>query len=151
MADHVLSLTPGAKYYAGADLPFYVSRGMVDSYLTGHGFRDIQWFDRKDALPAGVNPQEDPLYSDDWTEWASATYAGSQPTSLDPPGDPAWVSILTPSSAKASKNATKPAALPAATIATTKTNTTQTKAVVGLASMAVTAVVTGLLVALLRK
>lgn len=149
MADHVLNLTPGAKYYAGADLPFYLSRGMVDSYLTGKGFTGIQWFDRKDALPAGVNPQEDPLYSDDWTEWASATYAGAQPLSLDPPGDPAWVVLEQAPTGQASKEA-KPAALPAATAAAA-TDTKSTKAAVGLASMAVTAVVTGLIVALLRK
>ena len=149
MADHVLNLTPGAKYYAGADLPFYLSRGMVDSYLTGKGFTNIQWFERKDALPAGVNPQDDPLYSDDWTEWASATYAGAQPLSLDPPGDPAWVVLEPVTTGKASKG-TKPAALPAATAAAA-TDTKSTKAAVGLASMAVTAVVTGLIVALLRK
>lgn len=148
MADHVLNLTPGAKYYAGADLPFFLSRGMVDSYLTGKGFTNIQWFDRKDALPEGVNPQTDPLYSDEWTEWASATYSGPQPLSLDPPGDPAWVVIE--SASKPPKDATKPAALPAA-VAAPKVDTKQTKAVVGLASMAVTAVVTGLIVALLRK
>lgn len=103
-----IPLIPGATYYAGADLPFYVSRSMVSGYLEGRGFTNIRWHDRDEALPASLDPQRDPQYSDDWTEWAEATYRGSGSGVLAPPASPAWLRVELP----ATTGQTPPAATP---------------------------------------
>ena len=101
-----IPLLSGATYYAGANLPFYVSHGMVTNYLEGKGFRNVQWHDRDVPLPSTVAPPQGLAdYSDDWDEWASAEYSGPS-GALDPPASPAWVKVDLP--------AVKPAAqLPA--------------------------------------
>lgn len=102
-----IPLISGATYYAGANRPFYVSRGMVTNYLENKGFRSVRWHDRDERLPAGIVPQSLADYDDDWDEWVTAEYAGPS-GSLDAPASPAWVKIELP--------AAQPAAqLPAAT------------------------------------
>jgi hypothetical protein len=94
-----IPLIAGAKYYAGANLPFYVSRSMVTGYLEGKGFSAIRWHDKGDAMPAGLDPMKDPQYSDDWDEWAEATYAGTGSGVLQPPASPAWLRVELPAAA----------------------------------------------------
>lgn len=111
-----IPLIPGATYYAGADLPFYVSRAMVTNYLEGKGFRGVRWHDREDALPGGLDPSKDPQYSDDWDSWAEAEYSGSGSGVFDPSASPSWIRVELPAVAPSPV-----IALPAATPGTTGT------------------------------
>lgn len=106
-----LPLVRGAKYYAGANLPFYVSRAMVTDYLEGKGFQSVRWHDRDEPLPAFLDAKRDPQYSDDWDSWAEAEYMGTTAGVLDPPASPAWMRIELPVSATAPV-VTLPAATP---------------------------------------
>jgi hypothetical protein len=103
-----IPLIAGARYFAGANLPFYVSRAMVTGYLENRGFRNVRWHDRETALPGGLDPTKDPQYSDNWDEWAEAEYSGLGSGVLDAPADPAWLRVELPAAV------TAPIALPAA-------------------------------------
>lgn len=75
MAERVVRLVDGARYYAGVDLPFFVPRSVVTAAARDMGFRDVTWHDRDRAPP--VDPaRADPQYSDDWDEWATGVYRG---------------------------------------------------------------------------
>lgn len=111
-----IPLIVGAHYYAGANLPFYVTRSMVTGYLEGKGFRGVRWHDRDAALPGSLDPKRDPEYSDDWDSWAEAEYSGNGSGVLDPPASPAWLRVELPAIASAPV-----IALPAATPGTTGT------------------------------
>lgn len=111
-----IPLIVGAKYYAGASRPFYVTQSMVTGYLEGKGFRAVHWHDRDEALPAGLDPAKDPEYSNDWDEWAEAEYSGSGSGVLDPPAAPKWLRVELPAVAP-----NPVIALPAATPGTTGT------------------------------
>lgn len=91
-----IPLIAGAKFYAGADLPFYISKSMVTSWLNARGFSAVKWHDRKEPLPNAIDPTADPTYDDVWDYWAEATYTGSQGGQLTPPADPAWLRIELP-------------------------------------------------------
>ncbi len=106
-----IALVPSSKYWAGASRPFYVSQGMVTSYLTGKGFTNVRWHKRSEALPTDVVPSQDSSYDDDWDEWVSAEYSG--PTgSLNPPTTIPWLIVHMPSVAQPTP-ATTPAPAPA--------------------------------------
>ena len=90
-----IPLIPGSRLYAGASLPFIVSKSMVTNWLTARGFRNVVWHERDEALPTGIVPRLDPGYDDDWDLWATADYSG--PTgSLEPPADPSWMRVVLP-------------------------------------------------------
>lgn len=91
-----IALVPGAKYFAGANRPWYVGQGMVTSYLQGKGFANVQWFKRAEPLPAGVVPRQSTTYSDDWDEWVSGEYHGPL-GSLSPPVALPWFIVHLPS------------------------------------------------------
>jgi hypothetical protein len=91
-----IPLIVGATYYAGANLPFYVSRSMVTNYLKGKGFVGVRWHDREDPLPTTLDPTKDPSYDDDWDSWAEAQYQGNMSGVLDPPASPAWLRVQLP-------------------------------------------------------
>lgn len=77
MASRTYQLEQGAKYYAGADIPWYVPTSIVTQGAHDLGFRGIKWHDRgKEALPPGIDPRSDGAYSDAWEEWAEGMYAG---------------------------------------------------------------------------
>lgn len=91
-----IALVKGSKYWAGANRPWIVSRGMVTGYLEGKGFGNVVWHDREEPLPTTVNPRSDRAYDDDWDEWVSADYQG--PTgSLNPPAQVSWLVAHLPS------------------------------------------------------
>lgn len=91
-----IPLIIGSKIYAGANLPFYVSQGMVTSWLAARGFTAIRWHKRSEPLPLGLDPTKDPQYDDDWDVWAEAQYTGAQSGSLQPPADPSWMRVELP-------------------------------------------------------
>lgn len=91
-----IALVPGAKYWAGANRPWYVGQGMVTSYLQGKGFSNVQWHKRAESLPADVDPRASTTYSDDWDEWVSGDYQGPL-GSLSPPVDLPWYIVHLPS------------------------------------------------------
>jgi hypothetical protein len=66
----------GQRYYAGVDLPWYAPRAIITAGATDLGFRDIVWHPRSDTLP--VNARVDPLYDDEWDEWATGVYRGPE-------------------------------------------------------------------------
>ena len=106
-----IALVPGSVYFAGANRPFYVGQGMVTSYLQGKGFSNVEWHKRDVALPSGVVPRDYPGYDDDWDEWVSATYSGSQ-GSLSPPVDIPWFIVHLPGYGQAQQNAAQTAPKP---------------------------------------
>lgn len=69
----IRNVTPG-RWYAGLDLPFLATHGMVANKLGSLGLTDIVVHDRKERLP--VNPRADAGYSDKWDTWVEATYTG---------------------------------------------------------------------------
>lgn len=76
-----VQLVPGLRYWAGADLPWFVPESVVTSAAKDLGFDDPQWHERSEAPP--VDPTTDPQYQDDWTSWATAIYVGTaQPYEL---------------------------------------------------------------------
>ena len=91
-----IALVKGSKYWAGASRPFFVSQSMVTGYLQGKGFTNIAWHKRREPLPAGINPQAEPGYDDDWDEWVSADYQGAT-GSLSPPTSIPWLVVHLPS------------------------------------------------------
>lgn len=91
-----IPLIVGSKLYAGANLPFYISQGMVTSWLTARGFSAIKWHKRSEPLPIGLDPTKDPQYDDDWDVWAEGQYTGAQSGSLTPPADPSWMRVELP-------------------------------------------------------
>jgi hypothetical protein len=91
-----IALVPSAKYWAGANRPWYVGQGMVTDYLRGKGFANVQWHKRADALPTDIDPRASTTYSDDWDEWVSADYQGAI-GSLSPPVDLPWYIVHLPS------------------------------------------------------
>lgn len=107
-----IALVAGSKYYAGADRPFFVSQGMVTSWLIGKGFSNVAWHKRAESMPAAVVPTKDPNYDDSWDEWVSADYTGP-PGSVDPPVALPWLIVLLPTAAAAT--AQKPAPAPPTT------------------------------------
>lgn len=83
-----IRLFPGVRYYAGVSLPWYVPRGIVTSAVKEIGFKDVEWHPRAERPP--VDPHDDPSYSDDWENWATAVYQG--PTQLHHLSHaPAWI------------------------------------------------------------
>lgn len=91
-----IPLIVGSRIYAGANLPFYISKGMVTDWLEARGFTGVQWHDRSEPLPNGIDPQKDPKYDDDWDVWAEAQYSGLGSGQLEPPADPAWMRVELP-------------------------------------------------------
>jgi hypothetical protein len=91
-----VALVTSAKYWAGANRPWYVGQGMVTDYLRGKGFANVQWHKRADALPADIDPRASTTYSDDWDEWVSADYDGPL-GSLSPPVELPWYIVHLPS------------------------------------------------------
>ena len=91
-----IALVPGAKYFAGANRPWYVGQGMVTGYLQGKGFANVQWYKRAEPLPPDVIPRQSTTYSDDWDEWVSGTYNGPL-GSLSPPVALPWFIVHLPS------------------------------------------------------
>jgi hypothetical protein len=111
-----IPLIVGSRIYAGANLPFYVSQGMVTSWLANRGFTGIRWHDRSEPLPLGLDPQKDPQYDDDWDVWAEGQYSGTQSGQLDPPADPAWMRVELPAPAAGANPRNATAAPPVATL-----------------------------------
>lgn len=111
-----IPLIVGSRIYAGANLPFYVSQGMVTSYLENRGFTGIKWHKRSEPLPAGLDPQKDPQYDDDWDVWAEGQYSGLQAGQLEPPADPAWMRVELPATATSGSSPVATAAPPPATL-----------------------------------
>jgi hypothetical protein len=111
-----IPLISGSRIYAGANLPFFVSQGMVTSYLAARGFTDVQWHKRSESLPAGLDPTKDPQYDDDWDVWAEAQYAGLQSGTLNPPANPAWMRVELPGTATSAISSPATAAPSAATL-----------------------------------
>jgi hypothetical protein len=72
MSTRRIQLVPGA-WFAGYHAPFFVSNSMVRNAIAQMGLTNIQQHDRKDPLPAHVNPKLDPRYRDSWDTWLSAT------------------------------------------------------------------------------
>lgn len=70
-----IQLVPGT-WFAGYHVPFFVSHGMIQPSLAKWGLTQISWHERRDALPAGVIPKDDPRYRDSWESWVSAVYSG---------------------------------------------------------------------------
>ena len=91
-----IPLIVGSRIFAGANLPFFVSKGMVTAYLQNRGFSGIRWHTRSEPLPIGLDPTKDPQYDDDWDVWAEGMYAGLQNGQLQPPADPAWMRVELP-------------------------------------------------------
>lgn len=91
-----IALVTAAKYWAGANRPWYVGQGMVTDYLKGKGFANVQWHKRAESLPADIDPRASTTYSDDWDEWVSADYQGPL-GSLSPPVDLPWYIVHLPS------------------------------------------------------
>ena len=111
-----IPLIVGSRIYAGANLPFYVSQGMVTSYLENRGFSGVQWHKRSDPLPPGLDPTKDPQYDDDWDVWAEGMYAGLQNGQIEPPADPAWMRVELPATATSATPSPATATPPAATL-----------------------------------
>lgn len=89
-------LEPG-RFYAGVNLPFFITRAMVQHKLEGLGFTNIVFQDREGSealLAAAVDPRAKyPAYSDDWSEWISADYAGPK-KDLDIDKHWAWLLVV---------------------------------------------------------
>lgn len=111
-----IPLITGSRIYAGANLPFYVSQGMVTGYLENRGFRNIKWHKRSEPLPPGLDPQKDPQYDDDWDVWAEGQYSGLQSGQLNPPADPAWMRVELPAVGTGATPGPATATPPAATV-----------------------------------
>jgi hypothetical protein len=111
-----ISLVPGGRYYGGANLPFFISRGMVEGWLVSKGFSSIVWHARSEPLPWDVNPRNDPEYDDTWDEWISASYLGT-PNVISAPSKPSWLIVIVPSSSSANPGAAAVAAGQAAAAA----------------------------------
>jgi hypothetical protein len=94
-----IPLIVGSRIYAGANLPFYISKGMVTDWLEHRGFTGVQWHKRNEPLPFGLDAQKDPQYDDDWDVWAEAQYSGLESGQLEPPADPAWMRVELPATA----------------------------------------------------
>jgi hypothetical protein len=93
MATRDVRLFPGVRYYAGVSLPWYVPRSIVTSAANEIGFNNVAWHPRTERL--SVNPRDDPLYSDDWENWATGVYQG--PTQLHRLSHaPSWIVTDTP-------------------------------------------------------
>lgn len=94
MAERLVTLVDGARYYAGVDLPFFVPRSVVTAAAQDMGFVDISWHDRDQPPP--VDPaRADSLYSDDWDEWATGVYRG--PTRVEKlERAPEWIVMQQP-------------------------------------------------------
>ncbi len=86
-----VTVARGTRYAIGARLPFFVSKAMIASWASSHGFVNVKVRDRNGSL--GYDPKKAPSYSDDWGTAIEATYTGSAPT-VDVPGKPAWVLVL---------------------------------------------------------
>jgi hypothetical protein len=82
-----VDLVTGTRYWAGADLPWFVPQTVVNAALRDLGFGEPTWHEREDPPP--VDPRSDPQYSDDWTSWATATYLGA-PQRYTLPGGIKW-------------------------------------------------------------
>ncbi len=111
-----IPLIVGSKIYAGANLPFFVSKGMVTSWLEARGFTGIKWHERSEPLPAGLDPTKDPQYDDDWDIWAEGTYAGAQSGQVTPPADPSWMRVELPAVGTSAIPGVATAAPPAAVL-----------------------------------
>ena len=81
----------GTRYAIGIDLPFFLSQSTVASWARDHGFTNVSVRDRGGAL--AYDPRRAPSYSDEWDTLVEATYMGNA-TSLEAPGAPAWVLVL---------------------------------------------------------
>lgn len=113
MAERVVQLVSGARYFAGVDLPWIVPQSVVTGAAQDLGFTDIEWHDRKEVAPP-LNPATaDPLYSDDWDEWATGVYRG--PTKVERLSHaPAWIAMQQPTATPTQQPPT-PVAPPTAT------------------------------------
>lgn len=87
-------LEPG-RFYAGVNLPFFISHGMVESQMKEYGLTNIEWFSRDDAAQKlAVDPAKQyPGASDDWNEWVQADYAGPK-KDLDIAKHWAWLLVV---------------------------------------------------------
>lgn len=103
MIEHQLTLQPGVTYSAAAELPWYVSRGMVESYLEKKGFGPVTWHEASDMPPLVPPPGVEP------TPWAQATYQGAPGLVLELPEAVRWVHSSAPSPAKPTAGETGPA------------------------------------------
>jgi hypothetical protein len=91
MSSRTYQLEQGAKYYAGADIPWYIPTSIVTRGAEDLGFRAIKWHERKkEALPPGIDPRSDAGYSDAWQEWAEGIYTGPSGPKFITYG-PCWV------------------------------------------------------------
>lgn len=89
-------------YFAGIARPMLVPRGMVESMVQAalvpqHAGRaatpkigNFVWHVRDSGVLPPVNPKRDPAYSDDWNEWVSFDYDGSDLT-FQAPDALAWL------------------------------------------------------------
>lgn len=90
-----ISLIPQAHYYVGLDLPWYVTRGMVESKARELGFGPIDWHRAEEVPP--VNPMQSPSgFSADYDLWGHSQYLGA-PGEYELPARPAWLVIAQPS------------------------------------------------------
>ncbi len=96
-----IQLVPGLRYWAGADLPWFVPESVVTSALRDIGFDAPQWHERSESPP--VDPHSDPAYLDDWSSWATAIYTG-QAKPYELPNGLKWI--------VAEQRATQPAPTP---------------------------------------
>jgi hypothetical protein len=87
------SVTRGTRYALGIDLPFILSKSDVAEWARAHGFGAVAVRDRPSGLP--YDPRRAPGgYSDTWDVLVEATYQGTA-SSIEAPGRPAWVLVLT--------------------------------------------------------
>lgn len=69
-------LVPGARWFAGVDLPWWLPTSLVTSGAEDMGFSEVTWHERSEALP--VDPRSDGTYSDGWDQWATGIYRGPE-------------------------------------------------------------------------
>lgn len=76
---------PGHRYFGAADVPFFVTRGMIDSEASKAGFADLMVWER-DELVLPFKP-----HTDDWNTLAFAKFVGESPRTQVMPDEVAFV------------------------------------------------------------
>ena len=91
-----MKLIPGAHYYAGLDLPWFVSQATVTKKLKEQGFPSPQWHEPEESPP--INPRLDPAFRPDYPEWVDGVYQGAE-RDIEIPITPHWLVVIPPQGA----------------------------------------------------